>query len=252
MAFSLFFTTFAPKIRKQMTKIACMMVSAAMLLLAACTSQPIPETPVGVEQGRSINALVCEGSNDTLLIYLTTPYDGSDPDTLNVLWAWKNHRIYGIPNVGDNVVVLRNDSDSTCADVVIVTEDLMGRWGFETFPSLRQMAGMPADTSLLPDTLKQLLKVSREYSINFKNDHTMLSLGGRRRSKTEEMPIEYPQMKQYTEWGLDEDRLLLYVSAVDSTGEINVTGVDTASFVMLRRDTMVLRINGEERGFSKK
>ncbi len=80
----------------------------------------------------------------------------------------------------------------------------------------------------------------------------MLSLGGRRRSKTEEMPIEYPQMKQYTEWGLDEDRLLLYVSAVDSTGEINVTGVDTASFVMLRPDTMVLRINGEERGFSKK
>ena len=59
-------------------------------------------------------------------------------------------------------------------------------------------------------------------------------------------------MKQYTEWGLDEDRLLLYVSAVDSTGEINVTGVDTASFVMLRPDTMVLRINGEERGFSKK
>lgn len=235
-----------------MTKIACMMVSTAMLFLTACTSHPTPEIPTEVEQGRSINALVCEGSNDTLLIYLNTPYDGSDPDTLNVLWAWNNHRIYGIPNVGDNVVVLRNDSDSTSADAVIVTEDLMGRWAFEAYPSLRKMAGMPADTSLLPDTLKQQLKVSREYSINFKKDHTMLSLGGRRRSRTEEMPIEYPQMKQYTEWKLADDRLLLYVSAVDSTGEINVTGVDTASFVMLRSDTLVLIVNGEKRGFSKK
>lgn len=235
-----------------MTKIVCMMVSTAMLLFAACTSRPMPETPTAVEQGRSIHALVCEGSNDTLLIYLTTPYDGSDPDTLNVLWAAKNHRIYGIPNVGDNVVVLRNDSDSTSADAVIVTEDLIGRWSFEAYPSLRQMAGMPSDTSLLPDTLKQLLKVSREYSINFKNDHTMLSLGGRHRSKADDMPIEYPQLKQYTEWKLADDRLLLYASAVDSIGEINVTGVDTARFVLLRPDTLVLSVNGEERGFHKK
>lgn len=237
-----------------MKRIALFIVAICLLTIAGCGGQtaPVVQNEETVGQGRGISALVCEGTNDTILIYLTMPYDGSDPDTLNVLKASKNHRVFGQPNVGDNVVVVRSEQDSMVADVVIVTEDLMGRWSYEVYPTLRLQAGMSADTSLLPDTIKQLLQVSSEYSIDFKKDYSMLAFGGARRTMAEESPVEYPAMKRYTEWRIVDDQLLLYVSAVDSTGEANIVGVDTARFVTLLSDTLVLDINGEEQGFGKK
>jgi hypothetical protein len=244
------------KILNGVKNIAYFIMTMSLLVMAACSSQPVVTESTGevtdVEQGRGFSALVCEGTNDTLLVFLRTPYDGHDPDTLNVLQANKNHRVYGLPNVGDNVMVLPCIEDSTQVEVVIVVEDLIGRWGYEAHPTLRQRAGMSTDTISLPDTIKALLRVAREYSIDLKNDHTMLAFGVGRSHMYDESPVEYPRMKRYSAWRIVDDCLLMSVSATDSTGQRVVTGVDTAHFVMLTPDTLVLNINGTIQGYGKK
>ena len=50
----------------------------------------------------TLYGLACEGSTDSVLVVL--PYRGGDPDTLNIVRAFEEHRMQGRPRVGDKFI----------------------------------------------------------------------------------------------------------------------------------------------------
>jgi len=231
------------------------------LLTAACGRQP--KSAAVVQQARAANdstiyGLICDGSNDTIVIFLNNPYDGADPDTLNILEASKAHRVFGSLRVGDKVALLRDTADTTHASIVIVEEDLLGQWCYRVKPTLKRKAAMDGQTTAqtigqLPDSVRKLLEVELEYGFQLKIDSMATPIGRRSRaSADEESPVEYPRAKRYTQWYILNGRLLLAETRMDSIGNNVTLSVDTAEFVTLTPDTLVLRFKDEEKGFYRK
>lgn len=208
-----------------------------------------------IEGDTTIYGLACDGCNDTIIVYLQSPYMGSDPDTLNILEATRSHHIFGHPRIGDKVAIMRNDSDATVADIVIVIEDLQAEWCYKVRPSLRQRAGMDETNLLtLPDSLRKRLFMEREYGIHLKSDGTALPIGMMRRGGTsdEESPVVYPELRRYFEWHIFNGQLVLQTSRTDSTGVKSFMVSDTADIVMITPDTLVLRFSDHEQAYYKR
>lgn len=199
----------------------------------------------------TVYGLVCDGSNDSIVIFLPDPYDGSDPDTLDVLEASSRHQVFGSLRIGDKVAMLRNVEDSTKADIVIVTQDLLGQWCFKVKPTLRRRAGME-DMTQLPDSVKALLNEEREYAIVLKSDSVAQSVGGRNGMARfeDESPVEYPRMKRYRQWYIRNGLLMLAPAVTDSLA--NTPPSDTVKLVRLDADTLVLRFSDGEHSFYRK
>lgn len=214
----------------------------------------------GVLDGDStIYGLACDGCTDTILVFLPLNNIESDPDTFNILNASRKHRVLGRPTVGERVAVVRNPNDSTVADYVIVMDDLYGSWCYQVFPTLRQRvetAGMSQKQLLkaIPDSIKEALKVSREYGMQLSGNHEARPIGAYRPNEKidEEDPIEYPSVKRYREWRLYNGKLLLTEKGIDSTGNQRIVSIDTAEFLLMGKDTLVLSINKELRSFYRK
>jgi len=241
-------STFSPHL------LGSLLAAISLAGMAACggSNEPVAQEERSGRQGNIISALTCEGTNDTTLVFLVIPYNGTDPDTMDVLQATKNHRVYGMPRVGDNLAILPSSADSTVAERVVVIDDLCGRWTYQAYPTLRRRADMPANEAAIGDSLRRLLDTPLEYSIDFKNDHTMLAFGAFRRPSEDDL-VEYPKVRRYTEWQLNDSlQLLLTVSATDTTGQRVTVAVDTARFVRLANDSLVLNINNTERSFARK
>ena len=137
------------------------------------------------EDDRTIYGLVCDGCNDTIVIFLPMSfkgdYNGSNPDTLNILEASRRHQVFGQLRIGDKLAMMRNEHDSTVADLVIVTEDMLGSWCYKVLPTLKRRADMDGQTESqvmeqLPDSVLDLLKVEREYGIAIKNNNVATCL----------------------------------------------------------------------------
>lgn len=228
------------------------------LLNIACSRQQ-KEAPTTVEtdsltvvlEGDStIYGLVCDGHTDTILVFLPINNISSNPDTFNILNASRTHRVFGRLKVGDNVAVVRNQQDSTVADFVIDTDDLQNTWCYLVLPTLHRRVYMDGVTEKqmianLPDSLRELLKVAKEYGMRIKNDHTMFSFGEYRRNNNsdEESIADYPSIKHYARWNLFNGKLLLTVIEPDSLGKLRLGATDTAEFVMMDPDTLVLRFD---------
>ena len=228
----------------------------ALCLLMGC-SQPQKRQYIVVNQALAMGdstlyGLVCDGSNDTIVVFLTDPYDGTDPDTLNILEASSSRKVFGSLRVGDKVAMMRNAADSTKADIVIVTQDLMGQWCFKVKPTLRRRAGMDS-LELLPDTVLRMLEEEREYGFTLKIDSVAVPIGTRGRTAAdEESPVEYPRAKRYRQWYISNGQLLLAQARTDSTGQSMPTAVDTAELVRLDPDSLILRFADGERSFYRK
>lgn len=234
------------------------------LLLQACTTrqpqQPASAIrPIADASDSTIYGLVCDGSNDTIIVFLNDPYDGSDPDTLDILEASKAQQVFGSLRIGDRVAIMRDTADNRRASRVIVTQDLLGQWCYKVKPSLRRVAGMEGQSnetavSQLPDSLQQLLDTEMEYSLVLKTDSMAYSIGMRLAAATadEQSPIEYPATKRYAQWYIRDGRLLLTESAIDSLGNSRPVSTDTTELVMLTPDTLVLRFADGERGYYRK
>lgn len=218
---------------------------------------------IQAEGDKTIYGMACDGCNDTIVIFLPTSYNGeyngNNPDTLNILEASRQHNVFGQIRIGDKLAMLRNEQDSTVADVIIVAEDIVAKWCYKVLPTLRQRADMEGDTEsqqieLLPDSIAELLTVEREYSLVIKENNVAYSMGGRMGAMTtdELTPVIYPEVRRYMGWQLYNGKLILAVAGTDSLGQRYHIGNDTAEFVMLTSDTLVLRINNEERGYYKK
>lgn len=227
-----------------MRKTILLLLSVVAMLLTGCNQQSPLTKPAPVEtraEGDStLYGLVCDGSNDTLLIFLRTPYQGDDPDTLYILNAIRRGEVFGQPRVGDQLAIMRNDTDSTSARRIIVTEDLQGQWRFQAHPTLRRHVSFLADSMSVPtDSLRRLLNTVREFGYDIKDENVMRPFDGGHRdlSKEDNSPIEWPKLKRYREWHIYNGRLIL--SANDTLRNIQLS--DTADFVLLRPDSLVLR-----------
>lgn len=207
----------------------------------------------------TIYGLACDGCNDTIVVYLRLPYTDSNPDTLNVLEAVKQHRLMGTPRIGDKLAIIRNGQDSTKADLVIVMEQLLGQWRYLQYPTLHQRADMEGHTleqkiSQLDDSLKILLDTPCEYGIDIKNDNMMFVLGSRQQAMTsdEESLIEYPTVAFYNEWHLFNGRFVMLFSTTDSTDVMQTTLTDTAAIELLETDSLVLQFKDGQRCYYRK
>ena len=208
------------------------------------------------EGDSTIYGLACDGCTDTILVFLRDIDD--NPDTLNILEATRRRLIFGRPAIGDKVAVLRNSKDTTKADIVINMEMLRGSWFYEVMPTPRprpDLGDLSAEQLLrqMPDTLRDSVMVPREYGMLIRGEGGVSYAGKFYSHKNDEdSPVEYPQRKNYRQWFIYNGRLVLVEMHRDSLGQELPTGNDTASFVELTADTLVLRFADRVQGFYSK
>ena len=241
-------------------------IVTAVVLTAACSTKGTKNTgeensdAISMEQNMpgdsTVYGLACDGCNDTILVFL--PRSGGDPDTFNILNASKQRQVMGWPMIGDKIAVVVNRENPKVADLVIDMEQLKGEWCYMVEPELRQVAGMSqaARQKQLKeesDSMFRELMQPREYGMEIKSGYICRPIGMvRNMTSDEESPVVYPPLKRYREWRLFNGKLLLSESTRDSTGNATVTNIDTAQFVMMRRDTLVLRFSDGEQGYYRR
>ena len=248
-----------------MMRLHALVGALALLLMAACSVPQKEEFTVnnnaGANGDSTIYALVCEGSNDSVLVFLPDPYDGSDPDTLDILDAMRRRQVFGRLAIGDRVAMVRDTADSKAAAMVIVTQDLLGQWCYKVKPQWRKHLGEMTVghgdsarmvTREMPDSVRQLLFAEREYGFTLKADSVALPVGMRMRNTEEDSPVEYPPLKRYRQWYLHNGKLMLVVNSIDTLGHATTLSTDTAELVMLTPDTLVLRMSDGLHGYYRK
>ena len=211
-----------------------------------------------------IYGLACDGCSDSVLVLL--PDSGGDPVYYNILEARMNRKVFGRPSIGDNLAIMTDSLNPDVITMLVNIEKVKGTWYYYEMPHLRhhiaQQDSNAVNRMLTPeqkerrDSFLRQYMVPREYVYTLKRDYTMVTSGGppRNSSLDANTPVEYPKIKRYTEWHLHNGKLILtYGGMPVSGGRDSVELVnDTADFVLLRNDTMALRINGEVRGFKLK
>ena len=243
-------------------------VTAATVILTACGHKQAPprdDAALSISLQKTIPGdstrygLACDGCNDTLVVFLRLPYDGTDPDTLHILNAVKKRRIMGKIHIGDKLAIMRSEKDSTVADLVIVTEQMLGQWRRQIYPTLHQRADMEGNTerqkiAQLPDSIKALLEIPKEYGLDIKHDNMMFVHGAYTKNVTsdEESPVEYPKAEFFNEWKIFNGRFVMMRCEADSTGTMQVLTTDTADVELLEADSLMLRFKDGVRSYYRK
>lgn len=234
------------------------------LLLTACSSgmqqQPAQEiTAYNEEQplpgDSTIYGLACEGCTDSILVFL--PYSGGDPDTIDILNARVQRRVFGRPGIGDQVAVVLNGNRKV-ADIVINLDRLKGEWCYQVMPRLRRRAGVSADSIVqlppdFPDSLRKKWFQPREYGVEIRRDYTARPIGVQRNNaEPQNGPVEYPVAKRYRAWRIFNGHLLLSEARRDTLGNQQIFNTDTADIIIMRHDTLLLRFKDHEQGYYRK
>ncbi|MBR5748764.1 MAG: hypothetical protein IKY01_08285 [Prevotella sp.] len=240
-----------------------------VLLLAACgisgnrngdgqtSGDSLSQEPIArqLEGDSTIYGLACEGSNDSILVILKSV--DSDPDTIDILNARINRRVYGRPEIGDQVAITMDAEKKSVADIVINIDRLKGEWCYQVMPRLRRRAGAGADSAVqlppdFPDSLRQKWFQPREYGFEIRRDNTVRPIGIRNEAERQPGPVEYPTLKRYRQWHVYNGHLLLSETRRDTLGNQQVVSTDTADIVFMRRDTLQLRFADQERGYYRR
>lgn len=262
--FFIILTIFADKTSKKGMKQAILSILTAALLMISCGSEqpktvsnPAVYNDIQKLPGDStLYGLACEGCTDSLLIYL--PFTGGDPDTLNILNARVNHRVFGRPDIGDEVAVVLSADDKAIADLVINISRLKGEWCYMVSPRLRPRAGAAADSIVqlppdFPDSLRKKWFQPREYGVELLKDNTARPIGIQQQERQKQQaPVIYPTAKRYRQWHIFNGHLLLSETRRDTLGNVSVISTDTTDIVLLRRDSLCLRFADGERGYYRK
>ncbi len=211
----------------------------------------------------TIYGLACDGCNDTILVLLRDVTQ--DPDTFEILEASRNQLVFGHPRIGDQMAIVLEHADTTgnhvkpVARMVVDIDKILGSWCYMVTPKLRKRADIDKTMEQellkkLPDSTLQRLLQPREYGFVLKNEHQAQPVGMIRTGNTtdDRSPVEYPTLKRYREWYLYNGHLILNETRRDSLGEQQLLNSDTADFVLLRRDSLVLRFSDGERSYYRK
>lgn len=254
---------FVPKTEKNSMKKASFLTATAVagMMMACSTSTRHAQVNMAIDEqqnqpGDSTHyGLACDGCTDSILVFL--PNSGGDPDTFNILDAVRDRRVFGRPHVGDRVAIVVNREDSAKADIVINLDRLAGQWTYQVMPKLRRRAGMEGVSqqqppAALPDSVMKKIMVPCEVGFVLNGDGTARPFSTIPRSAfATGSPVEYPRLKHYREWRISNGRLLLTETKLDSLGQSQLVSCDTAQFVLMRRDTLVLSVDGVEQGYKR-
>jgi hypothetical protein len=237
-------------------------LAATAMLLGACHSGTQTEKNSTVynetstlEGDSTVYGLACDGCTDSLLVYL--PFSGGDPDTIDILNARVQRKVFGRPEVGDEVAFVLNASNKKVADLVINIDRLKGSWCYQVMPKLRRRLGASADSVVqlppdFPDSLRKKWFQPREYGLELQRDNIVRPIGTQTRGKEQQGPVEYPEMKRYREWHIYNGHLLLMETRRDTTGARKTISTDTADIVVMRHDSLLLRFADHEQGYYRK
>ena len=241
-----------------------------VLLLAACghsgnnngdeqtSGDSLNQEPIALqlEGDSTIYGLACEGSNDSIIVILRSI--DSDPDTIDILEARINRRVFGRPEIGDQVAITMNAEKNAVADIVINIDRLKGEWCYQVMPRLRRRVGATADSAVqlppdFPDSLRRKWFQPREYGFELRRDNTVRPIGVQRNeAERQPGPVEYPTLKRYRQWHVYNGHILLSETRRDSLGHQQVISTDTADILFLRRDTLQLRFANREQGYYRR
>jgi hypothetical protein len=237
-------------------------LAATAMLLGACHSgtqteknSTVYNETVTLEGDSTVYGLACDGCTDSILVYL--PFSGGDPDTIDILNARVQRKVFGRPEVGDEVAFVLNASNKKVADLVINIDRLKGSWCYQVMPKLRRRLGASADSVVqlppdFPDSLRKKWFQPREYGLELQRDNIVRPIGTQTRGKEQQGPVEYPEMKRYREWHIYNGHLLLMETRRDTTGARKTISTDTADIVVMRHDSLLLRFADHEQGYYRK
>ena len=209
-----------------------------------------------LEGDSTIYGLACEGSNDSIIVILKSI--DSDPDTIDILEARINRRVFGRPDIGDLVAITMNPERKSTAEIVINIDRLKGEWCYQVMPRLRRRVGAAADSAVqlppdFPDSLRKKWFQPREYGLELRRDNTVRPIGVQRNeAERQPGPVEYPTLKRYRQWHVYNGHILLSETRRDSLGHQQVISTDTADILLLRRDTLQLRFADREQGYYRR
>ena len=221
------------------------------LLMTACSQKPRPtenhdtDSIYGQQPGDSTRyGLACDGCTDSVLVLL--PYTTHELDTFDIIDAFQEHRIYGRPNIGDDLAVIVNPDSTSQALMVINLSKLKEQWCYQVTPTWNRQ---PSDRPVrpIPDSIRQRFMAPREYGMHLKNGGIVMSSGAYHQQSNEAMsPVKYPPVKRYASWKFFNGRLILIPDTASHQEP------DTAVIELLRRDSLVLRFRDHVQSYYRK
>lgn len=246
-----------------------LMAVVAVLVLSACKDKKADgdkepgklTSQLLLRNDSTVYGLVCDGCTDSVLVLL--PSDDSDPVEYEIIDAKQAHKIFGVLKIGDWVGVVLNKSDRKVADLVIDLDQLKGTWCYKVMPQLRSYETMSKRMQRrmmrdMPDSVKQTFLIPREYGFTLKRQFSASPVGliGGGNSLEGESPVVYPEVPFYSEWHIWNGRLIL-TRQLGQTGFAAHTAPhkianDTADFVMMTPDTLVLAFRDGEQGYYRR
>ena len=243
-----------------MKKKSTLMILLAILLMAACKNEKKEVLPIGlntkIEGDSTLYGLACDGCTDSVLVFLSGK--GGDPVTYDIIDAMREHHVIGRPHVGDWVAVLIDPEDSTKASMVINLDELKGTWTQKKTPILKERIQdfelSDEEQAKIDSSMRKLLQPV-DVGFALKRHYTATPIGVLRRSRTnEDSPVIMPILKFYVEWHVFNGQLVLKerkMAEVEGKRTF-VENFDTASFVMMTSDSLVLRFKDGEQSYSRK
>lgn len=214
-----------------------------------------------------IYGLTCDGTNDSNIVVY--PFDGSDPIRYSCIEAFQQHRIIGSPQIGDWVGLMLDKDDKNTATIVINLDQLKGTWTYPVMPTLKDFEHLSKRMQKkmqrealenMPDSVKEIYFVPREYGFTLKRSHVAQAVGRVYSGSTleDDSPVKYPDVKLYQQWFSWNGKLILVstdksrISINDVKKENTTFSFDTLSFVSMTNDSLILEQNGVRYGFHRK
>src|SRR5574344_345453 len=238
---------------------------AVAAFFSSCGKKKMPQSnpkqplspEVNVTGDSAIYGLACEGCTDSVIVVL--PNSGGDPVTYDILDAMRSHNIIGMPRIGDNLTVLLSE-DKKSAKYVVDLNELEGSWCYKAMPKLRHAPlgmkdGDPKHSKeRMPDSIFKSIMVPCECGFELFGDKTAKPIGRHKNNTTEGFnPVEYPKVKSYRAWRMFNGKIIFTISERDIPGmKKHKKTYDTAQIVMMRKDSLVLKIKNTTQGFYRR
>lgn len=217
-------------------------IATALLIIGCGSKNPndLPETMVNEPGDSTVYGLACD-FNDSIIEVL--PYDLSDPKTYDVLKAWKNRDIYGMPKVGDNVAIILSDDGKSALKIVNI-DQLKGKWCYMEVPTLRRPSSMDDKQfakleAFVRDSLSDSVRAERfkpiEYGMTIE-DNNVVSCMGMAKANDDDAIIqlaEYKKPRRYNAWKIFNGELILTKGTKQPVR-------DTVEFKIIKEDSLVI------------
>ena len=237
------------------------LAAAVCLLTASCGNKNKAEEKQTDTTNENVGdstlyGLACEGCTDSVLVFLS--FNGGDPVTFDIIEAVRNKKVIGHPETGDWVGVVLNANDKKKADMVIDLDQLKGRWVYMAMPERNKeysaLTEKQFDTEAA-DSMFNRLMVPREQGFALKRSHLAEPIGSHfKRNDMKKDPVVYPEVKFYSEWYINNGKLLLVAlnPLSKQKDKANITARDTAEFIFMMKDSLQLKFKDGIRSYYRK